>query len=73
VILKPFDPSLGDTSTRKEELFDLVTIEVSVIGERDQDRNVTSGEGSNELGDILLTEPMAGVGGEFANKEWTTE
>jgi hypothetical protein len=31
VILEPFDPPLGDASTAKEELFDLITIEVAVI------------------------------------------
>ena len=32
VILEPFDPSLGDTSTREEELLDLIAIEIPVIG-----------------------------------------
>jgi hypothetical protein len=54
-------------------LFDLITIEISVIRQGGKDRDVASGQASNEFGDYLLGEALAGVGGEFANKEWTIE
>ena len=31
MILEPFDPSLGHTSTGEEELFDLITIQVAIV------------------------------------------
>jgi hypothetical protein len=73
VISEPFDPSLGHTSTGEEELFDLIAIEVAVVGKGDEDRNIASGESSNELSDLLLAEPAAGFGRVIANKKWTTE
>ncbi len=73
VISEPFDPSLGHTSTGKEELFNLIAIEVAVVGKGDEDRNIASGESSNELSDLLLGEASASVGTLFANKKWTTE
>jgi hypothetical protein len=73
VISEPFDPSLGHTSTGEEELFDLIAIEVAVVGKGDEDRNIASGEGSNELSDLLLAQASAGVGRVITNTEWTTE
>lgn len=73
MISEPFDPSLRHTSTGEEELFDLIAIEVAVVGKADEDRNIASGESSNELSDLLLAQAAAGVGGVIANKKWTTE
>ncbi|MDQ6711976.1 MAG: hypothetical protein M3Z28_02145 [Candidatus Dormibacteraeota bacterium] len=73
MISEPFDPSLRHPSTGEEELFDLIAIEVAVVGKGDKDRNVASGESSNELSDLLLAQAAAGVGGAIANKKWTTE
>jgi hypothetical protein len=63
VILEPFDPSLGDTSTREEELLDLITIEVPIIGEGCKDGDISSGQSTNEFIGVLLGEALAGVGG----------
>jgi hypothetical protein len=73
VILEPFDPSLGDASTREEKLLDLITIEIPVIGERGEDGNVSSGQSTNEFSRVLLGEASAGLVGLIANNEWTTE
>jgi len=73
VILEPFDPSLGDTTTREEELLDLITIEVPVIGEGCKDGNVSRGEGTDQFSRVLLGEASAGVVGLVANNEWTTK
>ena len=51
----------------------LIAIEVPVIGKGDQDRNVSSGERSHELGDLLLSKTSNGVAGEITKKKWTTE
>jgi len=73
VISEPFDPSLRHTSTGEEELFDLIAIEVAVIRKAYEDRNIASGKSSNKFGDLLLGKASAGIGGLFANEEWTTE
>jgi hypothetical protein len=73
LISEPFDPSLGHAPAGEEESFDLIAIEVPVIGKGDQDRNVSSGERSHELGDLLLSKTSNGVAGEITKKKWTTE
>lgn len=73
VISKPFDPSLGYAATGEEELFDLIAIKVPVIRKGHEDRDIASGERSDELSDFLLGKASAGIAGLFANKEWTTK
>jgi hypothetical protein len=62
VIAKPFDPPLRDAPTGEEELFNLMAIEVTVMGEGNEDRDIAVGKGSNEARRLLLGEAMAGVG-----------
>lgn len=62
MIAKPFDPPLRDASTWEEELFNLIAIEIAVVGEGNEDSDVAVGKGSNEAGGLLLGEAMACVG-----------
>lgn len=73
VILEPLDPTLGNAPTGEKEVFDLITIEVPVVGESHKDCDVSRGESPNEFSGFLLGEAPAGVAGLFTNKEWTTE
>jgi hypothetical protein len=73
VILEPFDPSLRDASTREEEVFGLITIEIAVVGKGEQDGNIANGEGTGELVEFFLGEALAGMARMVTNKERTTK